>query len=270
VASLLDVSRTPVREVLILLAQDSCPEITIQRGIRLSLIDPAPVEESTLPCRGLETTTVALACEELADAHGGFLDRADRRLRADERSPAWCAAEDLSVDPPNWRSAMLTESDVRALRHEIRFAMDVEDVLDRILTLFSDTFPAALITDVREAVEAGRAIYSGTLLRILRSTHADDLFRAAQARRMFVDAEYGVLFSAGYGGRELQEVLCAGIRQDVRDLTHAWRVQRMVEGLGRAGTLPHSTRSSPWRRSSPTSSRCTHARPSPRPKDLNG
>ena len=165
---------------------------------------------------------------------------------------------------------MLTESDVRALRHEIRFAMDVEDVLDRILTLFSDTFPAALITDVREAVEAGRAIYSGTLLRILRSTHADDLFRAAQARRMFVDAEYGVLFSAGYGGRELQEVLCAGIRQDVRDLTHAWRVQRMVEGLGRAGTLPHSTRSSPWRRSSPTSSRCTHARPSPRPKDLNG
>lgn len=57
------VSRTPVRESFVRLAQEELVVVLPQRGTRVSLIDPALVEEARFVREQLERAIVRLACE---------------------------------------------------------------------------------------------------------------------------------------------------------------------------------------------------------------
>lgn len=63
----LKVSRTPVREALILLAKENLVEIRPQIGTYVSLIDPALVEEARFMREALETAVIKLAAEKMDD-----------------------------------------------------------------------------------------------------------------------------------------------------------------------------------------------------------
>lgn len=62
-ASKLGLSRTPVREALIELSNSQVVEIYLQKGIYISLIDPALVEEDQFLRLILENAMVKLACD---------------------------------------------------------------------------------------------------------------------------------------------------------------------------------------------------------------
>lgn len=67
VAEELKVSRTPVRESFLQLAQEELLEIYPQRGTIVSRIDLAHVEESRFVRENIERAVVRLACEKLTD-----------------------------------------------------------------------------------------------------------------------------------------------------------------------------------------------------------
>ncbi len=67
VAAHLQVSRTPVREAFIHLAQEELLEIRPQKGTYVSLIDLDHVEEARYMRKCLEKPTVALACSMLSE-----------------------------------------------------------------------------------------------------------------------------------------------------------------------------------------------------------
>jgi len=64
IATTLSVSRTPVREAFIHLAQEHLLEIVPQRGTSVSLIDLNSVEESKFLRETLEKSIIRLACKE--------------------------------------------------------------------------------------------------------------------------------------------------------------------------------------------------------------
>ncbi len=67
-ASLLQISRTPVREALIELSKVNIVEILPQKGSRISLIDFAMVEESFFVRENLECAVIELVCGKADDA----------------------------------------------------------------------------------------------------------------------------------------------------------------------------------------------------------
>lgn len=66
IADILQVSRTPVREAFIKLAQDGMLEIIPQKGSYVSLIDPEQVEEVRFCRESLEKEIIRLACTSFA------------------------------------------------------------------------------------------------------------------------------------------------------------------------------------------------------------
>ena len=62
IAEILAVSRTPVREAFIKLAQEGVLEIIPQKGSYVSLIDPEQVEEMKFCRSSLEKEVIKLAC----------------------------------------------------------------------------------------------------------------------------------------------------------------------------------------------------------------
>ncbi len=69
VVELLRVSRSPVREAFIRLAQEGLIETVPQKGSFVSLIDLAQVEESRFIRETLECAIIRLACERLSKEH---------------------------------------------------------------------------------------------------------------------------------------------------------------------------------------------------------
>ncbi|MEK0316281.1 GntR family transcriptional regulator [Cohnella sp. 56] len=65
----LGVSRTPVRESFVRLAQEGLVQVLPQRGTFVSLIDPALVEEARFMREHLERAVVRLACAHFPDGH---------------------------------------------------------------------------------------------------------------------------------------------------------------------------------------------------------
>ncbi|NMO94412.1 FCD domain-containing protein [Paenibacillus lemnae] len=61
------VSRTPVRESFVRLAQEGLLVVLPQRGTRVSLIDPELVEEARFMREQLERAVIRLACESFPD-----------------------------------------------------------------------------------------------------------------------------------------------------------------------------------------------------------
>jgi len=62
-----EVSRTPVRESFVRLAQEGLVLVLPQRGTRVSLIDPELVEEARFMREQLEKAVVRLACEAFSE-----------------------------------------------------------------------------------------------------------------------------------------------------------------------------------------------------------
>lgn len=62
-----DVSRTPVRESFVRLAQEGLVQVLPQRGTKVSLIDPAYVEEARFMREQLEKAVIRLACESFPE-----------------------------------------------------------------------------------------------------------------------------------------------------------------------------------------------------------
>lgn len=62
-----DVSRTPVRESFVRLAQEGLVVVLPQRGTRVSLIDPELVEEARFMREQLEKAVIRLACESFPE-----------------------------------------------------------------------------------------------------------------------------------------------------------------------------------------------------------
>ncbi|MGM1045579.1 transcriptional regulator, GntR family [Paenibacillus uliginis N3/975] len=62
-----DVSRTPVRESFVRLAQEGLVLVLPQRGTRVSLIDPELVEEARFMREQLEKAVIRLACESFPE-----------------------------------------------------------------------------------------------------------------------------------------------------------------------------------------------------------
>lgn len=85
VADYLKVSRTPVREAFIHLAQEELLEIRPQKGTYVSLIDLDHVEEARYMRKCLEKPTVALACKTLPEEE---LFALQANLRMEERAIA--------------------------------------------------------------------------------------------------------------------------------------------------------------------------------------
>lgn len=67
ISELLQVSRTPVREAFVKLAQEELLEVFPQRGTFISLIDLNHVEEARFIREHLERAAVRVACENFAD-----------------------------------------------------------------------------------------------------------------------------------------------------------------------------------------------------------
>nr|WP_239565271.1 GntR family transcriptional regulator [Brevibacillus fulvus] len=65
ISARLEVSRTPVREAFVKLAQEELLEIYPQKGTFVSLIDLGQVEEARFIREHLERATVVLACEKI-------------------------------------------------------------------------------------------------------------------------------------------------------------------------------------------------------------
>lgn len=63
----LKLSRTPVHEAFLELSKTRMVEILPQRGCRVSLIDPAMIEEARFMRQTLETAIVELACERATE-----------------------------------------------------------------------------------------------------------------------------------------------------------------------------------------------------------
>ncbi|MBN2983056.1 MULTISPECIES: GntR family transcriptional regulator [Cohnella] len=63
-ASAFNVSRTPVRESFLRLAQEGLVQVLPQRGTFVSLIDPNQVEEARFMREQLEKAVIRLACDE--------------------------------------------------------------------------------------------------------------------------------------------------------------------------------------------------------------
>ncbi|WP_370875503.1 GntR family transcriptional regulator [Bacillus horti] len=68
-SELLEVSRTPVREAFVRLAQEELLEIYPQRGTAISLIDLHYVEEARFLREHLERAIVKLACKRFSEDH---------------------------------------------------------------------------------------------------------------------------------------------------------------------------------------------------------
>ncbi|MBU5441277.1 GntR family transcriptional regulator [Paenibacillus sp. MSJ-34] len=68
------VSRTPVRESFVRLAQEGLLEVYPQRGTFVSLIDPELVEEARFMREQLEKAVIRLACESFPDDRLAELD----------------------------------------------------------------------------------------------------------------------------------------------------------------------------------------------------
>ena len=90
VASSLGISRTPVRETFIRLAQDGLLDVYPQKGTYVSLVDEQRVEEGRYMRLCLETHTMELACEVRSSedlvALEANLQR--QRLAVNERNPS--------------------------------------------------------------------------------------------------------------------------------------------------------------------------------------
>lgn len=68
ISELLKVSRTPIREAFVKLAQEELLEVYPQRGTTIALIDLNHVEETRFIREHLERATVRVACENFAEA----------------------------------------------------------------------------------------------------------------------------------------------------------------------------------------------------------
>ncbi|RCX16745.1 GntR family transcriptional regulator [Fontibacillus phaseoli] len=68
------VSRTPVRESFVRLAQEGLLLVLPQRGTRVSLIDPDLVEEARFMREQLERAVIRLACQSLPAEHLAAMD----------------------------------------------------------------------------------------------------------------------------------------------------------------------------------------------------
>lgn len=67
ISDLLQVSRTPVREAFVKLAQEELLEVFPQRGTKIALIDLYHVEEARFIREHLERATVRVACEDFPE-----------------------------------------------------------------------------------------------------------------------------------------------------------------------------------------------------------
>lgn len=81
-----NVSRTPVRESFVRLAQEGLLIVLPQRGTRVSLIDPELVEEARFMREQLEKAVIRLACQQFPDDKLAELeDNLDRQKESIER-----------------------------------------------------------------------------------------------------------------------------------------------------------------------------------------
>ena len=78
-----NVSRTPVRESFVRLAQEGLVQVLPQRGTFVALIDPNMVEEARFMREHLERAVIRLACDSFP---ARLLDSLDRNLREQEHS----------------------------------------------------------------------------------------------------------------------------------------------------------------------------------------
>lgn len=80
---LFQVSRTPVRESFVRLAQEGLVLVLPQRGTRVSLIDPDLVEEARFMREQLERAVIRLACRNFPEER---LEALDRNLAEQQKS----------------------------------------------------------------------------------------------------------------------------------------------------------------------------------------
>lgn len=80
---LFQVSRTPVRESFVRLAQEGLVLVLPQRGTRVSLIDPDLVEEARFMREQLERAVIRLACRSFPEEQ---LEALDRNLAEQQKS----------------------------------------------------------------------------------------------------------------------------------------------------------------------------------------
>lgn len=86
ISDLLQVSRTPVREAFVKLAQEELLEVYPQRGTKIALIDLYHVEEARFIREHLERATVRVACEN-------FPEEKLKELEANLQLQKKCVAE---------------------------------------------------------------------------------------------------------------------------------------------------------------------------------
>lgn len=83
----LGVSRTPVRESFVRLAQEGLVQVLPQRGTFVALIDPELAEEARFMREQLEAAVIRLACERFpADRLAELEDNLDLQLKSIERA----------------------------------------------------------------------------------------------------------------------------------------------------------------------------------------
>ncbi len=75
ISELFEVSRTPVREAFLKLAQEDLLEIYPQKGTFVSLIDLRHVENARFIRENLEKATVQVACEKVTEEHMKQIDK---------------------------------------------------------------------------------------------------------------------------------------------------------------------------------------------------
>lgn len=154
VADMLAMSRTPVREALIKLAEEGLVEIRPRHGMRVKPVSPDDMREIYDVLTSLEATAVCLAAErglsdeELADLDGAVADMEAALERGDLR--AWAAADQ------NFHDLLVLGSANKRLQGIVATIRD-QAHRARMATLMLRPLPTASNDDHRAIVDAIRA-----------------------------------------------------------------------------------------------------------------
>jgi GntR family transcriptional regulator, rspAB operon transcriptional repressor len=128
IASLLKISRTPVREAVKKLSDEHLVDVIAQSGTKASLIDPHEVEQAYLIRRALEVESAAQAASRMTDNHADALsdllliharmiERKDyeEAIATDDRFHRYIA--EISDLPRLWRAVEISKAQLDRCRY---------------------------------------------------------------------------------------------------------------------------------------------------------